>query len=72
MPATDLLVIINPLSGTLPPAQKEGLRAFIAAEADRQAYQPEIVTTTHAGHATQLATEAAARGIRRVLVMGGD
>ena len=72
MPATDLLVIINPLSGTLPPVQKEGLRAFIAAEADRQAYQSEIVTTAYAGHATELAAEAVQRGIRRVLVMGGD
>ena len=72
MPNADLLVIINPLSGTLPPAQKEGLRAFIAAEADRQAYQPEIVTTAYPGHATELATQAVERGIRRVLVMGGD
>ncbi|WP_310589288.1 diacylglycerol/lipid kinase family protein [Fibrivirga algicola] len=72
MPKTDLLVIINPLSGTLPPVQKEGLRAFIAAEADRQAYQAEIVTTAYAGHATQLAAQAVQQGIRRVLVMGGD
>ncbi len=72
MPNADLLVIINPLSGTLPPAQKEGLRAFIAAEADRQAYQPEVVTTAYPGHATELATQAVERGIRRVLVMGGD
>lgn len=72
MAQTDLLVIINPLSGTLPTAQKEALRTFIVAEADRQLFQPEIVTTTHAGHATELATQAAQRGIRRILVMGGD
>lgn len=72
MPATDLLVIINPLSGTLPLAQKEALRAYIVAEAQRQGFQPEIITTTHAGHATELATQAAQSGIRRVLVMGGD
>ncbi|MBO0949602.1 diacylglycerol/lipid kinase family protein [Fibrella forsythiae] len=72
MPNIDLLVIINPLSGTLPLAQREGLRAFIAAEANRQAYHAEIVTTTRAGQATELATQAVQRGIRRVLVMGGD
>jgi diacylglycerol kinase family enzyme len=72
MPATDLLVIINPLSGTLPLAEKEALRTFIAAEANRHAFQPEIITTTHAGHATELAAQAASVGIRRVLVMGGD
>lgn len=72
MANTDLLVIINPLSGTLPLDQKENLRAFIAAEADRQVYQAEIVTTAYAGHATELAAQAAQQGIRRVLVMGGD
>jgi diacylglycerol kinase family enzyme len=72
MPATDLLVIINPFSGTLPLAQKEALRTFIGAEAQRHAFQPEMITTTHAGHATELAHEAARQGIRRVLVMGGD
>ncbi|MEZ0541745.1 diacylglycerol/lipid kinase family protein [Fibrella arboris] len=72
MATTDLLVIINPLSGTLPLAQKEGLRAFIAAEAGRQAYHPEMVTTAYAGHATELAAQAVQQGIRRVLVMGGD
>lgn len=72
MPATDLLVIINPLSGTLPLPQKEALRLFIAAEARRHAFRPEIITTTYAGHATELATQAVKQGIRRVLVMGGD
>lgn len=72
MPATDLLVIINPLSGTLPLAQKEALRTYIVAEAHRQGFQPEIIITTHAGHATELAGQAARSGIRRVLVMGGD
>jgi diacylglycerol kinase family enzyme len=72
MPATDLLVLINPLSGTLPLPQKEALRSFIVAEAQRHAFQPDIITTTHAGHATELAAEAARQGIRRVLVMGGD
>ncbi|RYF51430.1 MAG: diacylglycerol kinase, partial [Cytophagaceae bacterium] len=72
MPNTDLLVIINPLSGTLPLAQREGLRAFIAAEANQQAYHAEIVTTVRAGQATELATQAVKQGIRRVLVMGGD
>lgn len=72
MPATDLLVIINPLSGTLPLARKEALRSFIVTEARRHAFQPEIITTGHAGHATELAAQAAREGIRRVLVMGGD
>ena len=72
MPKTDLLVIINPLSGTMPLAHKERLRTFIIAEADRQGFQPDIVMTSYAGHATELATQAAQTGIRRVLVMGGD
>ncbi len=72
MPKTDLLVIINPLSGTIPLTQKEKLRAFITDEAERQGFHPDIVTTTAAGHATELATEATKTGIRRVLVMGGD
>ena len=72
MSKTDLLVITNPLSGTLLPTQKEGLCTFITAQATEQSYHPDIVTTTHAGHATELATEAVRQGIRRVLVMGGD
>ncbi|MBO0937586.1 diacylglycerol kinase [Fibrella sp. HMF5335] len=72
MPKTDLLVIINPLSGTMPLAQKESLRLFIATEAQRQGFQPELIMTTHAGHATELAAQAAQTGIRRVLVVGGD
>lgn len=72
MPKTDLLVIINPLSGTMPLTQKEKLRAFITTEAERQGFQPDIIITTAAGHATELATEATKTGIRRVLIMGGD
>lgn len=72
MSKTDLLVIINPLSGTMPLAQKEKLRAFITVEAKRQGFQPDIITTNYAGHATELATKASQTGIRRVLVMGGD
>ena len=72
MPGTDLLVLVNPLSGTLPLAQKEALCAFIIAEARHHAYTPELVMTTHAGHATGLAAGAVQAGIRRVLVVGGD
>ena len=72
MPVTNLLVIVNPLSGTLPLTQKEGLRAFIMAEATRQQFHADMVFTTHAGHATELAAQATRQGIRRVLVMGGD
>ncbi len=72
MPATDLLVLLNPLSGTLPLAQKEALQTFIATQARAHAYTPDVVMTAHAGQATELAAQATKAGIRRVLVVGGD
>ncbi|TAE22195.1 MAG: diacylglycerol kinase [Cytophagales bacterium] len=67
-----LLAIINPLSGTATPAQKEQLRHYLTQKAQAAGYAAEIVVTTHAGHATELATEAVRLGIGRVLAIGGD
>lgn len=35
-------------------------------------YAPELVFTTHPGHATELATAAVQRGVSRVIAIGGD
>lgn len=72
MPAPTLLAIVNPLSGTASATQKEALRHYLKQQAERVGEIPEIVVTTHAGHATELAGEAINRGITRVLVIGGD
>ena len=40
--------------------------------ADALGYAPDVVLTTHPGHATELAAAAVARGVNRVLAVGGD
>ncbi len=72
MAATDILAIINPLSGTVPVAQKETVGEVFRQRATALGYTPEIAFTKHAGHATELATNAVERGIGRVLAIGGD
>ncbi|HVU32499.1 MAG TPA: diacylglycerol kinase family protein [Opitutaceae bacterium] len=57
--------IVNPRSGRAV-AHLSEIRAF----ADRRA--AEVVMTTHRGHATELAADAAARGIALVVAVGGD
>lgn len=67
-----LLAIVNPLSGTASATQKERLCQYIIRQAEQVGYVAEIVVTTHAGHATELATAAVRRGVGRVLAIGGD
>lgn len=69
---TTLLAIINPLSGTATPAQREQLRQYVNQQANQTGYVAEIVVTSYAGHATELATDAVRQGIGRVLAIGGD
>lgn len=66
------LAIINPLSGTTTAEQKAVLRDAFLRRASALGYAPEAVMTTHAGHATELATAAVARGVNRILAIGGD
>lgn len=67
-----LLAILNPLSGTASAAQRLALSTHLARQAEQAGYTAEIILTTHAGHATELATAAAKQGIGRVLAIGGD
>lgn len=67
-----VLAILNPLSGTLSLKQKGLLREVFLQRADALGFAPEAIVTTHAGHATELATDAVRRGVGRVLAVGGD
>lgn len=40
--------------------------------ADALDFAPDVIQTTHPGHATELAADAVARGVTRVLAVGGD
>lgn len=67
-----VLAIVNPLSGTTSAEQKKLLQDAFMRRADALDYAPEVIQTTHPGHATELAAEAVARGVARVLAIGGD
>ncbi len=67
-----VLAIINPLSGTLPASRKDQLREVFLQRADALGFAPEAIVTTHPGHATELAQDAVARGVSRVMAIGGD
>lgn len=41
-------------------------------QADALGFAPEVIQTSYAGHATELAAEAVKRGVNRVLTIGGD
>ncbi|MFC6997964.1 diacylglycerol/lipid kinase family protein [Rufibacter roseus] len=61
--------ILNPKSG----AQSSiNVPELIEAYLDRTVWEPELVFTEHAGHATALAKEAAEAGARIVVAVGGD
>ena len=63
------LAIINPAAG----AGRCGARAKPALDALRaRGLEIEEARTTHAGHATELAREAYARGVRKLIAVGGD
>ena len=63
------LAIINPAAG----AGRCGARAGAALDALRaRGLRIEEARTTHPGHATQLAREAYARGVRKLIAVGGD
>ncbi|AKD56565.1 diacylglycerol/lipid kinase family protein [Spirosoma radiotolerans] len=67
-----VLAIINPLSGTTTVAQKALLQDAFMRRAEELGFAPEAIFTTHPSHATELAKAAVARGVNRVLAIGGD
>lgn len=64
-----VLFIVNPISGT---RSKNAIEGEIASVLDLSRFEYEIVRTTHAGHATDLARDAAANGVHIVVAVGGD
>lgn len=64
-----ILFIVNPISGN---GRKDTIGADIDATLDLSRFDYEIVFTTHAGHATELAAEAATAGVSIVVAVGGD
>jgi YegS/Rv2252/BmrU family lipid kinase len=67
-----VIAIINPQSGTTSAEQKKLLQDAFMRQADALGFAPEVIQTSHAGHATELAAEAVKRGVNRVLTIGGD
>lgn len=61
--------IINPIAGT---RAKKNISDFILQELDKEKYVPEFRTTEYAGHAHELARQAAADGVDVVVAVGGD
>lgn len=64
-----LLCIINPIAGK---GNGRTLADIIAKNLDKSVYDFEIRFTERAGHAGELAAEAAAKGVDVVVAVGGD
>lgn len=64
-----ILYIVNPISGT---RQKGGVIQLIEELVDRSRYDFEVVQTEYAGHAAELAADAAQRRTEIVVAVGGD
>jgi len=68
-----VVAIVNPISGAKASPAAAALRAdLLRAEAQRRGLEVDIHLTTHAGHARELATAAAAAGVDLVIAWGGD
>lgn len=66
-------VVINPVSGVRGTLERARRKAELASDlllADQA--EPDVLITTHAGHARELAAGAAERGARIVVAWGGD
>ncbi|WP_242919653.1 diacylglycerol/lipid kinase family protein [Pontibacter liquoris] len=61
--------IVNPVSG---PKSRVDVAARIQLHLDHARYSHDIVYTTHAGHAPELARQAAQEGCAVVVAVGGD
>ena len=64
-----IVFIINPISGI---SNKKRISALIDKRLDKNIFEPEIVFTKHAGHATELAREFVKQGCHYIVAVGGD
>ena len=64
-----IIFILNPISGTL---SKAGIPGLIEERLDKEKFDCRIAETKYAGHATELAQQAARQGIDIVVAVGGD
>lgn len=64
-----ILFIINPVAGV---KRKDRIPRLIDKYLDHSHFDYEVIYTERRGHATQIASEAAARGVHVVAVAGGD
>ena len=64
-----IVFIVNPISGT---QGKKSIIKWIDERIDRSLYDYEIVKTAYAGHAIEIAADAAKRNVDMVVAIGGD
>lgn len=64
-----IIFIVNPISGT---HSKETIPQLIEEKIDHSKYDYSIQRTQYAGHASQIAAEAARDGVDIVVAVGGD
>lgn len=64
-----IIFILNPISGTV---SKAGIPGLIEERLDKEKFDCRIAETKYAGHATELAQQAARQGIDVVVAVGGD
>lgn len=68
-PKKRIIFVVNPISGT---HGKEFILKLIERELDTSKYEYSIRKTEYAGHASEIAAQAAAEGIDIVVAIGGD
>lgn len=64
-----IIFIVNPISGT---QGKDEIPGLIDELLDHDRFDAEVCTTEYAGHAAEIAKEAAGRGVDLVVAVGGD
>ena len=64
-----ILFIVNPISGT---SRKDEIPQLVSTHLDASRFSPTIVLTEYAGHAAELAAQAANDGTDIVVAVGGD
>ena len=64
-----ILFIVNPISGT---SSKKGFDKIVEKSIDHDRFEYEIIRTEYAGHAAELAADAAQKGIDICVAVGGD
>ncbi len=69
MQSRKLVLIINPIAGTL---SKRGLEGWLLPKLSDMGYSVDVRYTTGPGDATRIAAEAASQGAYGVLACGGD